>query len=171
MGMAAMIGVMAVSAIGSIAGGIAAQRAAEDEADALAAQAAMLRQEALEEAERIDKEHTRFLARQSLMFLKGGVSLSGSPLLVLEETREEREKRVQAQIDRANALYTYGMSAAARAKSQGRSALIGGVLGAATSTATMYMAGSTAGIFSQRQTAPAPAPASTSGMNAPVYSI
>ncbi len=52
------------------------------------------------------------------MFIKGGVTLSGSPLLVLEETREEREKRVQAQIDRANAPYSFGMSAADRVKSQ-----------------------------------------------------
>ncbi len=155
MATAALIGLMAVSAVGSIMGGISAQRAAEDEADALAEQAALQRQEALEEAERLDKEHTRFLARQSLMFIKGGVTLAGSPLLVLEETREERDKRVQAQIDRANALYRSGMSASQRASRQGRDALIGGILGAATSTATMYMAGSSAGMFGAQQTAPA----------------
>ncbi len=153
MGMAVMIGLMAVNAVGSIAGGMAAQRAAEDEADALAEQAALSRQEALEEAERLDKEHTRFLARQSLMFLKGGVTLSGSPLLVLTETREEREKQVQAQIDRANAIYKYGMKSAARTKAQGRSALIGGILGAATTTTSMYLAGRSAGVFGQQQSA------------------
>ncbi len=148
----AMIGLMAVNAVGQIWGGISAQRAAEDEADALAEQAALQRQEALEEAERLDKEHTRFLARQSLMFIKGGVTLAGSPFLVLEETREERDKRVQAQIDRANALYRSGMSASRRASRQGRDALIGGVIGAATSTASMYMAGKSAGVFNVQQT-------------------
>ncbi len=161
----AMSGLMAVNAIGSIAGGLAAQKAAEAEADALAEQAALVRLEELEETERLDKEYTRFLARQSLMFLKGGVTLAGSPLLVLEETREEREKRVQAQIDRANALYRSGMSASRRASRQGRDALIGGILGAATSTATMYMAGRGAGMFGQQQTV------SVTPKSAPVYSI
>ncbi len=148
----AMIGLMAINAIGSITGGIAAQRAANAEADALAEQAAISRQEALEEAERIDKEHTRFLARQSLLYIKGGVSLSGSPLLVLEETREERRKRVQAQIDKANAGYKFGMKAAERTKAQGRAALTGGIIGAATSTTSMYLAGRSAGVFGAQKT-------------------
>ncbi len=152
----AMIGLMAVNAVGQIFGGLSAQQAADDEARALAEQAALARQEALEEAERLDKEYTRFLARQSLMYLKGGVTLAGSPLLVLTETREERDERVQAQIDRANALYRSGMSASRRASRQGRDALIGGVLGAATSTASMYLAGRSAGVFGAQQTAPAP---------------
>ncbi len=49
----------------------------------------------------------------------------------------------------------YGMRGAARAKSQGRSALIGGFLGAATSTASLYMGGRSAGVFGQQQTSSA----------------
>ncbi len=153
-------GMMAVNLIGTITGAQAEQRAYDDEADAQAAQAVIQRQEELEEAERLDKEYTRFLARQSLMFLKGGVSLSGSPLLVLTETREERKKQVQAQIDRANAIYEQGLGAARRTSRQGRSALVGGVIGGVTSTASMYLAGRSAGVFTgmfgKQQTATKP---------------
>ncbi len=89
----------------SIFGGFMASRAASDEARALKREAALARQEALEEADRLKKEHEHFIALQSVMFLKGGVTLAGSPLLVLEETRQEKDRQVRAQRNRAGALY------------------------------------------------------------------
>ncbi len=126
-------------AIGSyIFGGFAADRAASSEARALKREAALARREALEEADRLEKEHQKFLAYQSVMFLKGGVTLEGSPLLVLEETRQEKDKQVRAQRNRAEALYGLGRGRAARVKAGGRASLIGGFLDAAQVGALMF---------------------------------
>ncbi len=132
---------------GHIFGGIAADRAASDEARALKREAALARQEELEEAERLDKEHRKFLARQSVMFLKGGVTLSGSPLFVLEETREEKKRQVEAQKSRAEAKYNLGRKRADIVSSAGRARLIGGFLGAVTSGTTMFAQAKAAKIF------------------------
>ncbi len=138
---------IATSIGGRIFGGLAADKAAKDEAHAIEREAFLARQETLEEAKRLDEEHQRFLARQSVMFLKGGVTLSGSPLLVLELTREEKDKQIRALKNRADALYNLGRRRASRVSSAGRAKLIGGFLGAATSGTGMFAQARGAGIF------------------------
>ncbi len=132
---------------GQIFGGMSDNRAARDEARALEREAALARQEELAEADRLEKEHTRFLAKQSLMFLKGGVTLSGSPLFVLEETREEKDKQIEAQINRANARYGLGRTRANIVRSSGRASLIGGLFGGIGSGTTMFAQAKAAKIF------------------------
>ncbi len=122
---------------GQLFSGFAANEAARSEARALEKEAALARKEGLEEADRLDKEHKRFLAYQSLMYMKGGVTLKGSPLFVLKETREEAKKQVNAQRNRANALYGLGRDRASRVRNEGRAALIGGMFNAA-GTGSMF---------------------------------
>ncbi len=126
------------SMIGSIYSGISASMSAQDEAKDLKRQAALERQEGLEEAARLEKEHRKFLAKQSLMYLKGGVTLEGSPLLVLKETRDEKDKQVTAQERRAEALYRLGRGKAQRVSRGGRAGLIGGFMDAATTGAILF---------------------------------
>lgn len=59
-----------------------------------------------------------------MAFLKSGVTLEGSPLLVLEETRREGAEEVAA-------IRAGGESRAKTLRAQGRSALIGGFLSGA----------------------------------------
>lgn len=132
---------------GQIFGGISAGKAAKDEAHALEREAALRREEEIEEAARLEKEHKRFLSRQSVMFLKGGVTLSGSPLLVLEETREEKEKQVEAQKKRAEAVFQLGMTKAGRVAATGRAKLIGGLFSAVSSGTSLGLRAKAAGIF------------------------
>lgn len=71
---------------------------------------------------------------QKLAYLKSGVSLAGSPLLVLEETRQRGLSNAAA-INASNTAYTNaaGMQASYRANdavSQGRAGFIKGVTGA-----------------------------------------
>ncbi len=132
---------------GHIFGGISASKAADAEADALEREAALARQEALEEADRLEKEHRKFLSRQSIMFLKGGVTLSGSPLLVLEETREEKKKQVEAQKKRAGALFQLGLDKAKRVSAEGRARLVGGLFDATSSGTSLFLQAKAAKIF------------------------
>lgn len=143
----ALMAIMAVQTIGGVLGAMSAKQSADDEAEALEQQAELARQEDLEEARRLDIEHRKFLARQSVMFLKGGVVLKGSPLLILQETREEREKQVKAQKERGEARFALGIGRAARVEREGRASLVGGLVGTATSVTSMFLSGKTAGIF------------------------
>ncbi len=115
-----------ISTVASVFKGFAAKRAADREAEALQDQASLQREETGREAARVKDERRKFLAKQSLAFVKGGVTLEGSPLLVLEETQTESEKEVQALKTRGAAQFALGTQKAGRAKSIGRSKLIGG---------------------------------------------
>ncbi len=145
---AVLTGISIATTIGGhIFGGISADKAAREESRALKDEAALARQEDLEEAARLDKEHRKFLALQSVMFLKGGVTLAGSPLLVLEETREEKERQVEAQKSRAEARYNLGRARADIVSNAGRARLIGGFMGAIGSGTSMFMQAKAAKIF------------------------
>lgn len=108
-----------------------ADKAAKQAADAQAAQAeadaARAAQEELATAEATRKQ-------QRLAFLKSGVDLSGSPLLVMEETRNKGNENAKNTID----------SASARAKSLreqgavGRASLIGTLSETASNVAGTY---------------------------------
>ncbi len=121
------IGGLAAKIGGGIFAGMSASKAAEQEASDLEFQAQLQREEADEEAQRLDKQNKKFLARQSLMFGKGGVTLSGSPLLILQETKEESDKESASVRKRGKALFKFGMGKAERTRSAGRSAFIGSI--------------------------------------------
>lgn len=85
----------AMQTIGGIAGYME-QRKGEKEAVRIAQQQAAIDKADAERAatqERIDAE--KFRARQKMMFLKSGVDLSGSPLLLMEETRRKGEENAR----------------------------------------------------------------------------
>ena len=69
--------------------------------------------------------------RQKLAFLKGGVSLAGSPLLLLAETRRVGGENIEAILKtgrtEATSLLTQGAFQARGLKATGRQALIGGL--------------------------------------------
>lgn len=124
---------------GQLFAGFSASRAADAEAKDIEAQASLERTENLEEARRQKRENRRFLAKQSVMFVKGGVSLEGSPLLVLEETEEEGKKQFAAGKRQAQARFKFGLEKAGRVKAQGRSKLLGGIFGGIASGTAMTM--------------------------------
>ncbi len=134
-------------AVGEVAGGITATTAAEQEADRLDQQAQLINAEAQEEALRVSKERERFRKKQKLAFLKSGVTLAGSPLLILEETKRESAKEVEAIRRRGRAGLFFGQLQARQTKALGRSKLIGSIVGTAGSTTTSIFTGKTAGIF------------------------
>lgn len=121
----------------SVAGGFAARDAAKAEASALETQAHLARSEAAAEAERKAIETRKFKARQALAYLKSGVSLIGSPLLLLEETRVEGLRESEAIRKRGAAQSNLYRAQASATRNKGRAALIGGVAqGASTLVST-----------------------------------
>lgn len=89
----------AMAAIGiaqNSAAAIAAFRAAQNEARALDEQALIMDIEGRKAANMAKLENRKFEAKQKLAFLSNGIDLSGSPLLVLEETEEIGREEVNA---------------------------------------------------------------------------
>lgn len=98
------------------------QQAAQAEADA-----ARAAQEELATSEATRKQ-------QRMAFLKSGVDLSGSPLLVMEETRNKGNENAKNTIDSANAK----ANLLRQQGSVGRASLIGSAADTASSVAGSY---------------------------------
>lgn len=131
----------AASAGAAIFGGIQANQAAGEQADLARSDAAAAAAETTRVTERQSTLEQRdikdTLDRQKLAFLASGVTLEGSPLLKLEETRKRGTENIE-EIEKAGAAgsaaqIAEGRSTAASAKSSGRQALIRGITGAAGS--------------------------------------
>ncbi len=125
----------ALSALFSIGSGVSSFVASRKEADAQREQADISRVEAEREANRIEKVRKAELARSSMRFVKGGVSLAGSPLFLLETQAELDKKEVAAQRQRGASIQRLGFKKSAITESRGRAALIGGLGQAAGSVA------------------------------------
>ena len=142
-----------VSAGAQIAGGVAGRGAARIEARAQEEEGALLLLEANEEADRVNTANIKFRKKQKLAFLKRGVVLAGSPLLILEETRREGTEEVESIRRRGQAQFRLSQQRADIFRASGRASLISGIGGAFSTV-------STAGLFN---TTPAPAVPSSGG--------
>lgn len=132
---------LAVAAVGSAAlsvkGGIDSKKEAKQQAALATSQAAA----SAAETERVTARESTLeqrnikdvLDRQKLAFLASGVTLEGSPLLVMEETRKRGAENIEeiekAGSARSAAQIAEGRSTAQAAKASGRRALIGGITG------------------------------------------
>ncbi len=131
---ALMIGSMAMK----VFQGIAQKKAGNEEARDIRRQAALQQEETLREADRVKTERRKFLAKQGLSYVKSGVSLEGSPLLILEETKIESEKEVAALKSQAHSQFRFGVDKGERAKKAGRQRMFGAFGSALTSGAQFF---------------------------------
>jgi hypothetical protein len=134
--------VAAATALGGVQGKREADKQARLAEQQAADTAAETRRITARESELEQRDIDKTADRQKLAFLKSGVSLEGSPLLKLEETRrlgaeniEEIEKSGEAQ---ANAQITEGRVAANQLKASGRQSLISGITGGARTAAGAF---------------------------------
>jgi hypothetical protein len=115
-----------------------AQRAAEFEAAQLEVNAQIAAEEAARDADKIARDGRNFMAEQAVAYGASGVTLEGSPLLVLDDTRRKAQEEVDATYRRgqqvAAAMKTqaqitreFGMFKSTASQNRGRSALIGSV--------------------------------------------
>ncbi len=115
---AVALGFTALSATGNLLAANEQQEAAEQQARITEAESA--------EAARVRRiELKKFEAVQRGRFLSSGVTIEGSPLLVLEETRREGEKEVRA-------IRRFGAARAETFRQTGRAAALRGITGAVT---------------------------------------
>lgn len=142
-----MIAMAAVSAVSSIAGGMQKQASAKKEAQSLENQAVLTQQEAEIEAKIHATQVRKFAANQKSAFLKNGVTLDGSPLLVLDDTYSSGQEEVNAIVRSGSARAQLLREKADQTRSEGRSQLIGGISSAASSGAAYGFAGSSAGFW------------------------
>lgn len=103
--------------------------ASQEVAAAAESRGRMLRMEADAEAERYGEQARDFKAQQALRFLKSGVTLSGSPLDVLDETARVASENISAIRARGSADQLEMDNQAAIARGSGRSALLKGITG------------------------------------------
>ena len=90
-------------------------------------------QESQEAADMMVLSNRQFEEKQALAYMKNGVSLEGSPLLVLERTREIGAAEVQAVRDQGRARFRLALDTASQLREQGRAAITGAAIGAGAS--------------------------------------
>lgn len=104
-----------VGGIGSIFGGNSANAAANSQAN-------LIMRETDIKAKEKEREVKEFESQQKVDYASSGVILSGSPLLVLEETRERGFEDVKN-------IRETGRASAASARAEGRAAMTRGLFG------------------------------------------
>lgn len=121
------IALAAVAGGSAIYGGYQAKQSAKREASAMEAEGQLLQEEANREAGSHARDVRRFAANQSLSFLANGVTLAGSPLLVLDDTYTQGQEEVNAIVKSGNAKRNLYNQRASITRNQGRAALISGI--------------------------------------------
>lgn len=109
--------------------GIYGYFAAKNTAAMMESRARMVQLEAEADARRYSEQAASFKAEQSVGYLKSGVTLSGSPLDVLDETARVASENAAAIRAGGRARAFDYESAAAGAKTQGRLSLLSGLTG------------------------------------------
>lgn len=151
------MGVAALSAIGAlgtgfgvtsaIGGGFSANRAASAEANLQRQQGDILLAESKVNAGNEAYNQRQAIGKQRLAFLANGVSLEGSPAMVLKDSTEYGQQQVDAILRRGAAGYGLAYQEAALTKNKGRAALITGVGSGLSDLASGVSSMSRAGVF------------------------
>ena len=143
-----VLGVMtAVQAAGSIYSGFAANSAAEQEATLQRQQGDIAMSEAKINATNETYNQTQIVQKQKLAFLANGVSLEGSPSMVLEQSKEYGQSQVDAILRQGASRYALAQGEAAITENKGRAALIGGFTNAIGGLSGAMGKGYQAGMF------------------------
>lgn len=138
-----LTGFQALSAVSSVIGGMQSQSESNVQADLALQQAQMRGTESVRAAERearlVQEDAIATERKQKLAYLASGVTLEGSPLLIMEETRRKGQENVDEIINAGkaekNAALLEGRVTATNAKSAGRQAFVSGLSGGLQSAA------------------------------------
>lgn len=139
-------GLSALSGISSVLSGIQGVQAGRQQASLAKQQAGLQAAESVRQADRearFEAERVNQVTRRlKLAYLKSGVTLEGSPLLVMEETRKRGADNIDEILQggryAANASMAEGRIQARSFRTQGRSAFIQGLSGGARQLAGVF---------------------------------
>jgi hypothetical protein len=139
----------ALSGLASLAGGFMGMKSASDEARLLESQADIARQEAEVDAAAKARDVRRFQADQAHKYAASGITLEGSPVLVLEETLRLGQQEVDAIIRRGKANMDLLKQKARITKSGGRNAFLSSILTTGAQGMEAYVMGKRLGVFNK----------------------
>ena len=158
-------GALALEGVGTLFSGFSSFMANRSESRLLERQAELALQESRVEAERHARNVRRFQATQSTRFAKSGVTLEGSPVLVLEETRRLGQQEVDAIMRQGEAQSSLIREQAGQRKRTGRNSFISSFVKTGASALNSFILGQRIGIFGNTggsplvNNGPAPVPA------------
>ena len=149
-GMSAASDMFAVSAGLDLVSGVFGYLSAQNAQSVANSRADMIRAQANADAQRYADKAAHDIAQQKVMFLASGVTLSGSPLDVLDENIRLASEDVQS-IEMSGAADALNeQQTGQNAMTSGRNALVGGVAAAATAGVKSQMTPTMlAGIYAQ----------------------
>lgn len=141
--------VLIASAVVGVAGGaysgIEANKAAGKQANIYDDQANAVNNQSNYEQAQTARSYDTLLGEQKLAFGASGRELSGSPLLILDQTLRDKETELNNIRYNAGRQVSQLRSAAKETKKAGRNAITTGIIGGISSGAAAYGAGSKAG--------------------------
>lgn len=144
---AVFIGATLLGAGGTIYSGYQQNQAAKREASLEEEQGRLAQEEADREAAAHAEDVRKFSRVQALSFLKNGVTLAGSPLLVLDETLKKGQEEADSIAKSGAAQRNLYNQRAYNTRSEGRAALVGSLFSAGASAGTSYAMGKNKGII------------------------
>ena len=136
-----------VTALATLAGGGLSMSAARAEAELQERQASIAMDEARRDATQKAREVSRFQAKQAQSYASSGVTLEGTPIDMLEQTRREGQEEVDAIFKRGEAQKELLYMKAKILRRSGRNAMLGSVLGAGAKGIDGYILGRRLGMY------------------------
>lgn len=142
---AVLAGAIGFSAVSSIAGGINGMVASNGEAALQRQQAEIAGRQAQDNATLETFNQKTAIGRQQISFLANGVSLEGSPSLVVKQSEDYGQMQVNSILRQGAATSALLKAQATQTQNQGRAALLAGIAKGAGTAAeggyTLYKAG------------------------------
>lgn len=138
---------MGVSALSQLAGGFSQMQAAGQESRLMQAQADLAYSEARRDAAQKAREVTSFQQRQAHRYASSGITLQGTPIEVMEQTRRLGQEEVDAMLKRGEAERSLMMAKARRTRTAGRNAFFGSATSALLGGVNSYITGRRYGVF------------------------
>lgn len=136
------VGSSTASAVSSYQQGRAQEKMYEE-------QAKIAEQEAISEAARKKKEFERFNAQQKLLYFSRGVSMGGSPNMVIDQNIVDQNQEIRAILSAGANQSRYFSMKGSIAKAEGRAKLIGGIFSGVTQAVGTYAYGKSMGYFNK----------------------
>lgn len=129
MGELAAIGGKGLEIGGSLFSGFQARKTGKSQARRLQTQSRLEEEAAEFDALQSGREFDKLLGRQRVAIAASGAELSGSPLLILDETLRDKEETIQNILKTGSAKSSFLRSKGKAARRTGRDALIASILG------------------------------------------
>lgn len=136
--------------VGSMVSGFSQLSASRQEAAQYDRQAKLREAEGLRDAEQRAEEVASFQARQGRQYLASGVTLEGTPALVMERTRQKGQEEVRAMQEQANAEAALMRLRGLQARKGGRDAMFGSLINSVSPHLNAYFAMQRYGILGDR---------------------